>query len=494
MTALTKEDRIQISAKLVGIKDEKAQSDVTIAAVNDAKVKAQAKDDSNKKLVDSRTVFINSYQKELKYLDGNVRTELIEQIMLDSAKKVKNNSFFPIDPQTPLPSLPTGVWVNFIPYSKTHAIGKTNLETYSYVCSINPETNTTQALCTTAGGVWGSTYTRKEPTIIADINAKITLIEAQFVSHRATGKKCTASGCSINPGVNTTQALCTAAGGVWTSGPNDVYSDDSTVKGYLTDLKTLVQEWEDTLNAEKIQIPTNDTNSTRSLGNTNSISDINNSINIINNWQDVQDYDTATALPTGSNGTAVAAFDGKSESYFQQAKLQPTALQALKNELTARAAYVALRVGELTGSNYLGSITQNLSTGSLTSTQGLYGERIYFIDMRINILGGSLSELISLEGAISAQEQIKEAANNAATGLGLIMKATKAAAPGIDTQYLNLESLSGFSPNDRIYVTADDQEELSGVILEITGNRAKLSFNIPKKYTTSNNTRLYKVL
>lgn len=470
MSILTKDDRIQISAKIVGIKEEKALSDATTVSLNDAKTKAQAKDDSNKKLVDSRTIFINSYQKELKYLDGNVRTELTENIILDSANRVKNNSFFPVDPQTPLPSLPTGVWPNFIPYSKTHAIGKTNLEAYS------------------------STYTRKEPTIISDINAKIAQIETQLISHRATGKKCTTSGtCSINPTVNTTQALCTAAGGTWTPGP-DVYSTDTTVTGYLTDLKTLIQEWEDALNNEKIQVPTNDSNSTRALGNTNSISDINNSINIINVWQSVQDYDTTTALPTGSNGTAVAAFDAKTESYFQQAKLQPTTLQNIKNELTARSSYVTLRIGELTGSNYLGSITQNLSTGSLTATAGLYGERIYFLDMRINLLSGSLTEVISLGNSTAAQAQIKEAANNSATGLALIMKAVKAVAPGIDTPYLNFENLTGFSANDRIYVVADDQEELSGSILEISGNRAKFTFNIPKKYTTANNTRLYKVL
>jgi len=74
------------------------------------------------------------------------------------------------------------------------------------------------------------------------------------------------------------------------------------------------------------------------------------------------------------------------------------------------------------------------------------------------------------------------------------MKATKAAAPGIDTKFMNFESLSGFSVGDRVYLVADDQEELSGSIEEINGNRAKLTFSVPKKYTTSNNTRIYKLL
>ena len=466
MAILSKEDRINISAKLTGLKEEKALSDATIATLDAAKAKAQSRDDSNKKLVDSRTIYINAYQKELKYLDGNVRTELTENVILDSVNKVKNNSFFPVDPQTPLPSLPTGVWVNFIPYSKTHAIGRTNMEVYS------------------------STI-RKETDIIGDITAKIGQIEAQIIATRATGKECGSTGTCSLPAY-TTQSSCTTNGGTWTGGP-DGYTTSTTISTYLTDLKNLVQEWEDMLNNEKNQIPT-DPNTTRATGNTNSINDINDALLAINTWQSFQDFDTTTSLPSGSNGSGCSLFGTMVESNFQQAKLQPTTLLYIKNELTARTAYIAIRISELTGSNYLGSITQNLSTGALTSTSGLYGERIYFLDMRINLLSGSLSEVVGLQNSSAAQEQLKVAANNTETGLSLVMKATKASAPGIDTKYINLESLSGFSVNDRIYVVADNQEELSGSILEITGNRAKLTFNIPKKYTTDNNTRLYKVL
>lgn len=465
MAILNKDDRIQLSAKLVGIKEEKALADVTTSTLSSAQEKAQARDDSNKKLQDSRTVFINSYQKELKYLDGNVRTELTENVILDSVNKVKNNSFFPVDPLTPLPSLPSGVWMYFIPYSKTHAVGKTNLETYSSII-------------------------RKEPDIISDINSKIASIEAQVIAMRATGKECGSTGSCSLPAY-TTQTTCTTNGGTWTAGP-DGYSSSATMTSLITDLKNLVQEWEDILNNEKNQIPT-DTNSTRATGNTNSINDINNAISVINAWQAVQDFDTTTSLPSGSNGSGCSMFGSMVESNFQQAKLQPTTLQNIKNELTARSSYITLRVSELTGANYLGVINQNMSSGSLTSATGLYGERIYFIDMRINLLSGSLSEVVGLQNSVAAQGQIKEAANNAETGLALIMKATKASAPGIDSKYLNLDSLSGFGINDRVYVVADNQEELSGSIVEISGNRAKLTFDIPKKYTLENNTRLYKV-
>jgi len=47
---------------------------------------------------------------------------------------------------------------------------------------------------------------------------------------------------------------------------------------------------------------------------------------------------------------------------------------------------------------------------------------------------------------------------------------------------------------DKVYVVADDQAELVGVVREISGNRLKLNFVVPKKYTTGNATRVYKLV
>ena len=466
--ALIKQDRIELSLKLAGAAEEKSAVDKTIAIVDQAKIRAEAKDSPNKNLLDGRTALINPYQNELKLLDGITRTELTESIVLNSAKRVLGNSFFPNQTSVPLPSIPAGVWLYFVPFSRTHAIGKNNLEAY-----------------TATGG-------RGEQIITAEINAKISLIEAKVIATRATGKKGQTTGTCAGAtpaGSGTTQALCVANGGVWTSGP-DAFVADTVTQGLLTDLKTLVQEWEDTLNSEKSIISSmTDTNSTRKTQNLSAISDINNSLVLINNWQAVQDYDTTTALPS-----TIAAFNALTQSYFQQTKMQPTTLQNLKNELTARSSYVTTRVGQVSGNNYLGSITQDMTTGSITTIQGLYGERMLFINMRINAVGGTLSEVVGFSISKSSQNEIKQSVDLASQGIGLVMKATKAAAPGIDTKYMNFENLSGFSAGDRVYLVADDQEELSGSIEEVTGNRAKLTFPVSKKYTTSNNTRIYKLL
>lgn len=466
--SLTKQDRIELSLKLAGAAEEKSVVDKTLAIFDQAKTRAEAKDSPNKKLIDERTVLINSYQNELKLLDGIVRTELTENIIVDSAKRTLGNSFFPNLTTTPLPSIPGGVWLYFVPFSQTHAIGKNNLEAYPSIGN------------------------RSEQSIIADINSKIALIEAKTIATRATGKIGQTTGsCSgeTPPGSGTTQALCVSRGGTWTAGP-DIFVNDIVTQGLLTDLKNLVQEWENILNNEKNIIDAiSDTNSTRKTQNANAILDINTAIGIINGWQSVQDYDTTTPLPS-----TISAFNALTQTYFQQTKMQPNTLQNLKNELTARTSYITTRISQISGNNYLGSITQNMSTGAITATQGLYGERMLFINMRINAVGGTLSEVVGFSASQTSQNEMKQSIELASQGIGLIMKATKAVAPGIDTKYMNFENLSGFSAGDRVYLVADDQEELSGSIEEITGNRAKLTFFVSKKYTISNNTRIYKLL
>lgn len=465
--SLSKQDRIELSLKLSGAKEDIANMDKLAEVFEQAKVKAQQKDSPNKKLLDERTALVNAYQNELVFLDGIVRTQLVEYMIVDSAKRVAGNHFFPNQNNVSLPSVPTGIWTGFSPLSRNYAIGKTHLETYT------------------------STGNRTEQNIIADINAKITLIESKIIASRATGKKGQTTGtCSgeTPAGSGTTQILCTTKGGTWTPGP-DIFVNDTDTQQLLTDLKTLVQEWKNILNSQKsILISISDLNSSRKTQNLNAITNIDDSISVINNWQSIQDYDTTTPLPS-----TIAAFNALLESYFQQTKMQPTTLQLLKDRLTQRLVFANARKDQLT-TTYLGSITQDMSEGEIYSTTGLYGERMLFLDMRINASGGTLTEVVSFSNSKGAQEKTKKSINIATQGAGLVMKATKASAPGIDTFYMNFEDLSGFAVGDSVYLVADDQEELLGKIQEIIGNRAKLSFSVPKKYTTINNTRIYKIL
>jgi hypothetical protein len=472
MAVFTKQDRLEMSLKLVGIEDEIKLAEKGIVDATANEVDKTNKDEPIRKLIEDKTSFINPYQSELLLLDGITRSELTEAIMDDAALRIKNNSFFPNDPQTSLPSISDGIWKYFTPFAGNHAIGKTNFEVYP------------------------ATGARTEQDIIDDINAEIALIEAEPTPNRATGQECNPGGsCSgeTPPGSGTDESTCLANGGTWTPGA-DSYSADTSVVNALNNLKTLVQEWEDRINAEIALHPATEDDATRVAGNAAAAADASNATSIIDTWQAVQDFDTATSLPTGNDGAGCAAYDAMVEANFVQSKAQSTTLAPLKAELTARSAYIITRENELIGSGYLGSITQNLSTGIITTSDGLYGERMLLLDVRLNAVSGTLTAVKSAALGKDFQNQLKSGAENAESALSLAMYASKAIAPGINTKYLNIKDASGFTAGDRIYVAAIKQEELSGSIVSISGNRLELTFNIPKKYTMSNKTRVYKLL
>ena len=56
MSSYTKEDRIQLSSKAVGIKDEKTIANNTIGYVDQATTEEEAKDSPNKKFIEEKTV------------------------------------------------------------------------------------------------------------------------------------------------------------------------------------------------------------------------------------------------------------------------------------------------------------------------------------------------------------------------------------------------------------------------------------------------------
>ena len=103
--ALSQSDRISISKKLVDIPKEDTSSLDNKAKLEVVRIKAQAVDDANKSLFDDKNTFVNQYQNEIKRLDGNDRTEIVEQDIIDSAVNKIGNFFSPNQPQVPTPSL-----------------------------------------------------------------------------------------------------------------------------------------------------------------------------------------------------------------------------------------------------------------------------------------------------------------------------------------------------------------------------------------------------
>jgi len=235
-------------------------------------------------------------------------------------------------------------------------------------------------------------------------------------------------------------------------------------------------------------------------------------LDIINNWLSIQDFDTNTNLPNDCDAfdrmgyrsfcvnpdnppqldeTSCTLDNGVWIESFQDSKLSPTQIQILKDAIADRAPFLVTRVGQL--DSYLGSISQD-SEGAITAQSGWYGARYLILDTRLNLISGSANGKFGAERGLATQDKIESGVQTTAAAYSLTMKATKAAAPGLDTPYINVKDASSFEVGDFIYVVADDQAELSGTIEEKSKNRLKLSFNIPKKYTPQNKTRLYKLV
>jgi hypothetical protein len=436
--ALSKENRITMSKKIVEIPEANATVDGVIDQILAQRDEAIKNDSVNKELQQPYTDIINKYQPEFNYLDGNKRTELTETIMDNAAKGVNRNGFFLADPEFPIPSVPSGVWPFFSPMAFTWAIGKNNAEQYP----VEPS---------------------GEQPAINTINNLIAQIETFAVSARATGTFClTVSNPTPTPPTITTQ------------------EPEVAIQNLLNQLKNQVNIWENSLNAQKAAIPLDETVTTRLAQNQAAYDVLDPTITLIDSWQAIPDWASGSCPLSESWGS------------YSNSKLNPNALQILKDTITYRQPLINNRVSEL--NSYFGTVVQNLTTGEITSFSGWYGERYLIIDSRLNMLSGSANGKYGAEKAIETQNQIKAGNNLAAAAYGLNMKATLATAPGLDTNYLNTQDASEFNVGDRVYVVADKQEELSGSIEEKVGNRVKLTFKVPKKYTLANYTRLYKMI
>jgi len=324
MSTLTKEERIQMSKKIIAVPEENKSAEFVKQQILAQKAQFEKDDALNASLQAPYNDVINAYQLEYNYIDGNLRTELTEGLVLAAAKQEKDNGFFIADPDQPLPSLPDGVWKFFNPAGFTYAIGKNRLETY------DPEP-------------------LGEEPILTNINDLITEIEAISIPTRATGDECT-------PGT-----------------PNDTIGPNAEIQDLIQQLKDEVQLWEDSLNAQASSIVLPEPNSaSREVENQAAFDDTQDAIAVIDAWQAVQDFDTSVTATTCAAFNSLNYSGSCSDPTYtdqvtcelngetwtgalQDSKLSPTQLQNIKDEVVARTAFIVTRKSQLDG--HFGTVT-----------------------------------------------------------------------------------------------------------------------------------------
>jgi hypothetical protein len=455
---LSKDDRIAFSKKIVEVPFEVASIEQSKNAILIEKGKAEKLDIAHKNLTDTKTVLVDAYQLELTTLDGNSRTTITETDIQNAASYAPGNFLYPTDPNSPPPSTAPQVWTKTKPYSRNKGVGKLFNETF------------------------GAPVT-KEPDLITAVQSSISTIESTFDAiERVTGQKCTNGTCSLPIYDNSLD--CTTNGGVWTPGPDAIVSDPAMVSA-LNNLITQVNTLRSFLISEAAIIYLLDSNAVRQGESQAALTDINNTISIIDAWLALNNFNTSHGQ------TTCAGFYAYNPLLLGPTKMRQPQIDALKNELIARASFVTVRAGQLNG--YLGTLTQSLSTGDVTGS-GLYFERWSFLQLRLNLLGGSLIDLKGYDSAINAQnDQISNILSSKAT-YELLLTCSIMAAPGNGTKFLHLKSAVGFSVGDTVYIVTEDQPEIQRNIEAIDGNRLTLGQPVPANYRESALGRVYKDL
>jgi hypothetical protein len=206
----------------------------------------------------------------------------------------------------------------------------------------------------------------------------------------------------------------------------------------------------------------------------------------LNLWLSYSDFNTSHGQ------TTCAGFNGYDSGLLAPTKLHSAQLNALQLALTNRLSFIDTRISQL--NTVLGTIVQNLSDGSITSSSGLYGERYSFMNLRLNTLGGSLIQLNSLNNSSSAQDQIVANLRNTQAVYATVIKASAFAASANNTNTINIKDIGVFSPGDTVYVVSATQPEILRAVKSVNGKAITLNDSVSQKYLNTDSARIYKVL
>ena len=457
---LSKEDRLAFSLAIVS-------ADAQIKGLNDAGVeiqklidKAQALDTANSHLFNPTNALIDFYQVEFNSIDGQVRTSIVEQNVLDSAFKVLGNYFFPNSVLLSIPSLSglNNVWSQIKPFALAFGVGKQYNQTYGVGPSEQAFLATAQSLISSASG-------------FSDIE-------------NTSGQHCVNGGSCSNP-IFLTQLTCTGGGGTWT--PSETIEAFPAVQTLKSDLVSAINSIKTQAIAEAAAISSIvDSDPTRTAQNAAALAYINSTLlPALNTWLAYSDFNTAHGQ------TTCAGFNGFDANLLAPTKLHSTELAILSSAISARSSFLTTRVAQVNAN--LGSISQNISTGDYTGT-GFYKSRFDYLNLRVNAINGSLTELVGLQQSLLAQNQIKSGLVDQRNIYMSFLPTTKFAASGNGTPIISLVDASFYSPGDTVFIASDTQDELIRAIKSINVNSVVLNDVVPAKYTKLDNTRFYKDL
>lgn len=482
--ALTQPQRIQISGEMVDLPLRVQSALDTQTQIDAVKTDLQNRDNSLKIFFDKYNDIANAYQTEHRWINGTTYTTVVNSDLEDAAQKKPGNKHFATD----------GSWLNFQPkkHSSSEGLptslsGGHELEIFTKNIEdggltalldflINGQTSGVANDTLGAAYIPGSgnmTVTSGGQTVGNLIIVEGGGFSGLFLVDSVTGPVLTVTEVFPPDGVlpMTTSTVKENIIAFTNSERNTLTSTDyeNVLDQLANAIIASVLSWETILNNQLAQLnANNDSRNPQVSEIAAAIADITNAKNIIDYWQ---------ALPD----TGVTLLDSK----FVNANIIP-----IQNEVTDRTAYSTTRMSEITTA--LGNISQ--SGDGTFSGVGIYYERFNQINLRINLVGGPLTEYYEKNLATSALNQIADTATSTSAAYNTELRTEPLSASANGSNTIVVASITGFAVGNSIYVMADTLTELSGTITAINGLNVTLSFSVPNTYTTALKARLYKQL
>lgn len=443
--AISQADRITFSQLIVMANTQIASAQGDQTKLSAQITQATAVDNANNGLLTPANAMANLYQAEIQYLDGNQRTNFTEIDIQNSAKKTLRNDFFPNDSTTAVPSLVSTnyVWGQFSPYALNFAIGKNYGESYVTI--------------------------PYEVDLINTLLADIATVTSSYKDIEATsGQMANDDGGGIGGGDEDEVVTYPA-----------VHTTLIAMSATASSLSTVIAE-------ELAAVPTTDPDNA-AINNAAAANLSGTFIPAVNAWLANPDFN-----PVPGTITSYDAFYAYDPNLLAPTKLHSAQLAILKSALDTRLIFITTRLSQL--NVILGSITQDITTGNITASSGLYGQRYSYLNLRVNVLTGSLSILTAYQNSYNAQASaISSLQENKTTYLNIV-PTTPLIASGSGTAVIQVLDSSLFSIGDTVYIMADSQTELLRAIKNINNNVIVLNDVVPSKYQTGDNLRMYKTL
>lgn len=466
--SFTPAERLAITRRQIRIDLENASFTASITAFNGQQTQLLQVDVSNSKFYGFFNGVVGAYEAEVRELNGAV-ADVYAPGDIDAAAQTP--TIPPFFPTSPLPAYPRNIPLildgahtnnkvkGYFHPTSTDFLYEQNLlpglqSTITYLLGGAGSATTTKSTTIPAGTVSGLSLSVLSSTGFSIGNLIYAVNGGNYGVYSVTGTTTLPDTVTVNS-VIVAQAPIT--GGTIS---NSTASIQTAILNFVTFWQTKLNNQLTALNTQE------DDRSPQSTQTTAAIASINAALAVINPWVSSPVYTAPGLAP-------------------------------IQAQITARIAYVATRITEITtalGGTSADALFQSGDTYGTNSPNNPYYNRYKWLNIRINRSSGSLRRYYSANQAKNAVQSLLDD-NNSIKAEYAAYFLTKAVVFNDGSDILHLKDLTGLSIGNTLTVVSETQPEISRTIVATMGTtQVKLSAPVPTTYKTEDIARVFKAL